>query len=279
MVNLSSKYACPSIVNNPLKVFIVDDEAPARARLRGLLDDCRESLPNVVIGEAACSRDALLMLAILEADVVLLDYDMPGQDGLDCARELARHPKSPAVVFVTAHDQHALAAFEVGALDYLLKPVRLARLEASLRRVLRSVQPVATGHVAAADSSQRHLTVNDRGRVLHVSIEDVLYLRAELKYVTLRTREREYVLTETLSQLEQDYSPVFVRIHRNCLVNRQHLMGFQLGRNDDEERWFTLLRDWPERLLVSRRQTHMVKAYRRTASTSVLNSSISSKLR
>jgi len=260
----SSSYKCayPSIVNSPLKVFIVDDEAPARARLRGLLDDCRLSLPNVVVGEAGCSQDALRLLALHEADVVLLDYDMPGRDGLDCARELARGSRPPAVIFVTAHEQHALAAFDVGALDYLLKPVRLARLEASLRRVLRSPQPVAAGQIAAPDLSQRHLTVNDRGRVLRVSVTDVLYLRAELKYVTLRTREREYVLTDTLSQLEQDHSPAFVRIHRNCLVNRQHLMGFQMRREDDEERWFALLRDWPERLLVSRRQTHMVKAYR-----------------
>jgi len=249
-------------VNGPIKVFIVDDEAPARARLRSLLEDCRVPLPNVVVGEAGCSQDALRLLAMQEADVVLLDYDMPGQDGLDCARELARSPRPAAVVFVTAHDQHALAAFDVGALDYLLKPVRLARLEASLRRVLRSAQPSAAGQIAAADLSDRHLTVNDRGRVLRVSVEEVLYLRAELKYVTLRTREREYVLTETLSQLEQDYSPAFVRIHRNCLVNRQHLTGFQLGREDGEDRWFALLRDWPERLPVSRRQTHVVKAYR-----------------
>ena len=249
-------------MNSPIKVFIVDDEAPARARLRSLLEDCRASLPNVVVGEAGCSQDALRLLALHEADVVLLDYDMPGRDGLDCARELACSPKPPAVVFVTAHDQHALAAFDVGAVDYLLKPVRLARLEASLRRVLRSPQPVAAGPIAAADSSERHLTVNDRGRVLRVSVEDVLYLRAELKYVTLRMREREYVLTDTLNQLERDYSPAFVRIHRNCLVNRQHLMGFQLRRVDDEDRWLALLRDWPERLPVSRRQTHVVKAYR-----------------
>jgi two-component system, LytTR family, response regulator AlgR len=249
-------------VNSPIRVFIVDDEAPARARLRSLLEDCRASLPNVVVGEAGCSQDALCLLALHEADVVLLDYDMPGGDGLDCARELVKCAKPPAVVFVTAHDQHALAAFDVGAVDYLLKPVRLARLEASLRRVVRSAQPVAARPIAAAGSSERHLTVNDRGRVLRVSVEDVLYLRAELKYVTLRTREREYVLTETLNQLEQNYSPAFVRIHRNCLVGRQHLMGFQLRRVDDEDRWFALLRDWPEHLPVSRRQTHVVKAYR-----------------
>ena len=251
-------------MNSPIKVFIVDDEAPARARLRSLLEDCRVSLPNVVVGEAGCSQDALRLLAVHEADVVLLDYDMPGGDGLDCARELACSAKPPAVVFVTAHDQHALAAFDVGAVDYLLKPVRLARLEASLRRVLRSPQPVAAGQIAAAGSIERHLTVNDRGRVLRVSVEDVLYLRAELKYVTLRTREREYVLTDTLNQLERDYSPAFVRIHRNCLVSRQHLMGFQLRRVDDEDRWLALLRDWPERLPVSRRQTHVVKAYRQS---------------
>ena len=249
-------------MNSPLKVLIVDDEAPARARLRGLLEDCRASLPNVVVGEASCSKDALRLLATHEADVVLLDYEMPGADGLHCARELARLSKPPAVILVTAHDEHALGAFEVGALDYLLKPVRLARLETALRRALRSVQPGEAGQGAAAQSSHSHLTVNDRGRVLHIPVEEVLYLRAELKYVTLRTREREHVLTESLHQLEQDFAQAVVRIHRNCLVNRQHLAGFELGRHEQEERWFALLRDWPERLLVSRRRTHLVKAYR-----------------
>lgn len=249
-------------MNSPLKVLIVDDEAPARVRLRGLLQDCRASLPNLVVGEASCSEDALRLLSQHDADVVLLDFDMPGADGLHCARELARLRKPPAVIFVTAHDEHALGAFDVGALDYLLKPVRLARLETALKRVLRSGQLGEAGPGGAAQSSQSHLTVNDRGRVLRVPVEEILYLRAELKYVTLRTREREYVLTESLNQLEQDLAQVFVRIHRNCLVHRQHLMGFELGRHEQEERWFALLRDWPERLLVSRRRTHLVKAYR-----------------
>jgi len=249
-------------VNNPIKLFIVDDEAPARARLRGLLDDCRESLPNVLIGEAGSSQEALQASALHEADVVLLDIDMPGADGLHCARELARRAKPPALIFVTAHNEYALPAFDVGAVDYLLKPVRMMRLEASLRRVFRPGRESGAGPGLMASSPSGYLTVNDRGRVLRVPVEEVLYLRAELKYVTLRTREREYVLTESLNQLEREFSQSFMRIHRNCLVNRRHLMGFELGHEQDDERWVAVLHDWPERLPVSRRQTHVVTAYR-----------------
>jgi two-component system response regulator AlgR len=249
-------------VNHPIKVFIVDDEAPARARLRGLLDDCRRSLPNVLLGEAGSSQDALQAPALHEADVVLLDIDMPGGNGLHCARELARRDKPPTIIFVTAHNEHALAAFDLGAVDYLLKPVRLMRLEAALKRVLHPGVAHEAGPGLAENLPDRHLMVNDKGRVLRVPIEDVLYLRAELKYVSLRTRAREYVLTESLNQLEQEFSPALIRIHRNCLVSRRHLVGFELGHDDDGDRWYAVLQNWPERLPVSRRQTHVVKAFR-----------------
>lgn len=162
--------------------------------------------------------------------------------------------------------------------------MRLQRLVESFNRVQRR-RPDNSDAMATPTQPIRYLTVNDRGRVLKVPVDDVLYLRAELKYVTLRTRERELVLTDSLGQLEQMFALDFVRIHRNCLVNRHYLMGFETGFEDGESRWFAVLRDWPARLLVSRRQTQLIKSfrdkidYRPTSSTSVLNSSISSKLR
>ena len=233
----------------PLQLFIVDDEALARKRLRNLLADCQSELPNTVVGEAGCSQDALHDAGMARADVVLLDIDRPGQDGLSCARALAQRAKPPAVIFVTAHQEHAMAAFDVAALDYLLKPVRLTRLLGALKRVHQIETEVA-----------RYFTVNDRGRVLRVGLEQVLYLRAELKYVTLRTRELEFVLTETLGQIEQDFPRDFLRIHRNCLVNRSHLTGFEFEHG--EGRWYAVLRDWPERWVVSRRQSQVVRDYR-----------------
>lgn len=242
-------------MSEALRVFIVDDEAPARARLRGLLEDCAEALPNEVVGEADSGAAALAALERLHADVVLLDIRMPGTDGIEVARRLANWPERPAIVFVTAYDAHAVTAFELRACDYLLKPVRRDRLLDALRRV-RPAEPVL------AVSTRDHFTVSDRGRVLRVPVGEVLYLRAELKYVTLRTREREFVLDEPLTKLEEDYAGDLVRIHRNCLVNRAQLAGFELHREGDETRWVALLKDWPEVLPVSRRQSHVVRDFR-----------------
>lgn len=237
----------------PLRVFLVDDEAPARARLRALLADCAMTLPNEVVGEADSGPAALAGLAGAAADVVLLDIRMPGMDGIEVARQLAEQASAPAVVFVTAYDAHAVSAFEVSARDYLLKPVRRDRLLEALRRV---APPAARPEV------ERFVAVNDRGRVLRVPLDEVLYLRAELKYVTLRTREREYVLDEPLARLEEAFVDDLLRIHRNCLVNRRHLVGFELRHEGEEARWVALLDDWPEVLPVSRRQAHVVRDFR-----------------
>jgi len=242
-------------MDTPLKIFIVDDEAPARARLRSVLEDCAETLPNVLVGEAGNGAAALAALTEHTVDVVLLDIRMPGMDGIEVARKLSGFPHPPAVIFVTAYDAHAVSAFEVQARDYLLKPVRKGRLIEALRRI-RPTDGLDSAHGAA------HFTVNDRGRVLRVPLEDVLYLRAELKYVTLRTREREYVLDEPLVKLEESYPTELLRIHRSCLINRASLVGFELQKGGDESQWVAILKDWPEKLPVSRRQLHVVKEFR-----------------
>lgn len=237
-----------------LRIFIVDDEAPARSRLRSLINDCAESFPCELVGEADSGMTALQALETIAADVVLLDIRMPGMDGLETAQRLAGRVGAPTVIFVTAYDAHALAAFEVGARDYLLKPVRRERLLDALKRA----KP--TGGSTTTEPPD-YVTVTDRGRVLRVPMADVLYLRAELKYVTLRTREREYVLDDTLAKLEEAFA-CLLRIHRNCLINRTHLQGFELSREGEEPRWLAILRDWPESLPVSRRQVHVVKEFR-----------------
>jgi two-component system response regulator AlgR len=193
-------------------------------------------------------------------DVALVDIRMPVMDGLVLARHLSRFADPPAVIFVTAYDQHAVEAFEVGALDYLMKPVRAERLVAALARARKlNAEDDATLEALAP---RRHLTVSDRGRVWLVPIEEVLYLRAELKYVTLRTRDHEYVLNESLTKLEQEFAREMLRIHRNCLVNRQQLAGFEMTHQGEEGGWVARLRDWPEALQVSRRQIPVIKAFR-----------------
>lgn len=259
---MSSGLRFPIDMSAPIKVFIVDDEAIARNRLRTLLLDGRDQLPNEVVGEADSGASALQQLARMEADVVLLDIRMPGMDGMALARQLKGLPKPPAIIFVTAYDAHAITAFEVQAVDYLLKPVRLARLVQALGRVRPHSGDDSTGQESPA--LPRQITVSDRGRVWLVPVEDVLYLRAELKYVTLRTREKEFVLNEPLGRLEEEYADDFLRIHRNCLISRKHLTGFELQRIGEESHWAAVLRDWPERLPVSRRQAHVIREYRET---------------
>ncbi len=169
----------------PLAVLIVDDELFARTRLRTLVQACAE--PRcVVAGEAADGASALQWLRDNRCDVVLLDVAMPGLDGLHLADELHHQPQPPAVVFVTAHGEHALRAFELEATDYLTKPVRRERLQAALLRVAQRLRPRAANGDAVP-----MLVVSDRGRVLRIPATEVLYLKAELKYVTLRTADGE----------------------------------------------------------------------------------------
>jgi two-component system response regulator AlgR len=242
----------------PLRLILVDDEPLARERLKTLLADLSGELPVAVVAEAATGEAALAKAATVPADLLLRDIQMPGMSGLETARHIAVLPRAPAIVFVTAYDEHALRAFELRALDYLLKPVRLARLREALSRAV----PLAAESARAMAPRRTRFTLVERGRVWHVPLEEVLYLRAELRYVTARTREREYLLDESLAKLEEEFTQEFVRIHRNCLVARRHLAGFRREQDEGEGRWVAVLRDWSEHLPVSRRQVHVVKAYR-----------------
>jgi len=244
-------------VNAPLRVILVDDEPLARARLASLLDDLAGEIPAVVVAEASSGEAALDRAATTPADVVLLDIQMPGMNGLDSARRIAALPHAPAIIFVTAYDEHALRAFELRALDYLLKPVRLARLREALSRV----RPPGAEDAAATTARREHFLVLEPGRLWRVPVADVLYLRAELRYVTARTREREYLLDESLVRLEEEFADDFLRIHRNCLVARRHLTGFVRQADEGEGRWLAVLRDWPQRLPVSRRQAHVARDF------------------
>jgi two-component system response regulator AlgR len=244
----------------PLRVLIVDDEAPARARLRDLLGDIAATQPSRVVGLAANGVEALRLLESEPADVVLADIRMPVMDGVELARHVLRLERPPAVIFTTAYDQYAIQAFELAATDYLLKPVRAQRLAESLARVRRQL-PVADEMLAGlAAGPRRHFSVNERGRILLVPVADVLYLRAELKYVTARTAEREFLLDESLVQLEQEFAGRFVRVHRNSLVARAAVTGVErAGEQDGEARWDVLLAGVPERLPISRRQWPAVR--------------------
>jgi two-component system response regulator AlgR len=252
------------------RILIVDDEAPARARLATLLGDIADDFPHQIVGAAGDGLAALELLAGLpaaaSADIALVDIRMPRMDGIELAQQLAGQPRPPALVFVTAYDEFALKAFELAAADYLLKPVRAARLLEALKKA-RRLAPADTLLQALAPAGRVRLRVVERGSVLLVPVADILYLRAEQKYVTARTAEGEYLLEESLAHLETEFSPRFVRIHRNCLVAVAAVAGVARESNGGnaaedtagEPHWALRLHQVPEHLPVSRRQWPEVK--------------------
>jgi len=246
-----------------LKVLIVDDEELARMRLRGLVTDNPEPRAQV-IGEAANAAQALVYLAERGCDLVLLDIQMPGRDGMQLAAQLRAMPQPPAVVFVTAHAEHALRAFELDAVDYLTKPVKRERLQAALQRVAQRLsRPPAPPPAEPAEAPV--IIVSDRGRIVRVPVAEVLYLKAELKYVTLRTAAHTHVLDDSLSDLEDRLGERFLRVHRNALVARHAVRALErrivAGEGDEEggEVWAVRIAPVDEWLAVSRRQVAAVR--------------------
>lgn len=248
------------MLETPLRVLVVDDETPARRRLRDLLDDCSAALPIAVVGEAQSGREAMELLQSVPVDLVLTDIHMPDMDGMELARHLSKVSHPPVIVFTTAYNEHAVQAFEVNAVDYLMKPIRVQRLLSALEKVPRLKSVTNEAPAEAPGSARRFLSVTERSRVILVPVDDVIYLKAELKYITIRTAQREYLLEESLTKLEQEFGARFVRVHRNCLVARSHIRGFERRVNDDgDAHWEVLLNAIPDTLPVSRRQQYVVR--------------------
>jgi two-component system response regulator AlgR len=248
-----------------LSVLIVDDEALARQRLAALVRECSEP-PCAVAAECANARQAgdWLREHPHVADLVLLDVQMPGALGTEFAADLKRLPHAPMVVFVTAHGEHALAAFDLEAVDYLTKPVKRDRLFAALARAARRAPSRDGAHAAVADGQV--LVVSERGRVVRVPLADVLYLKAELKYVTLRTASHSYVLDDSLTDLERRLAERVLRVHRNALVSRHAVRALErrrLADSDDDDGgdigWAVQVAATGEWLAVSRRQVSAVR--------------------
>ena len=240
-----------------LQVLIVDDEPLARSRLRKLLADCREPAA-LAAGEADSAVHAVALVQRQRFDVALLDIHMPGVDGLRLAAALREAPHPPLVVFVTAYAEHAVQAFEVEAVDYLTKPVRLQRLQAALQKVERLMTRQTAPEAASAD---QWLVIAEHGRTLRVPLAEVLYLKAELKYVTVRTAQASHLLDSSLSQLEDKYPGRFLRIHRNTLVARHAIRALVRQRDAEEgEGWAVRLAGVDDLLMVSRRQMAAVRA-------------------
>ena len=246
-----------------IKLIIADDETPARNRLRELLSD----IPDVqVIAEAKNGQEAIHLAGQQQADILLLDIRMPGMDGIEAAQHLQKMATPPAVIFTTAYDHYALQAFDLSAVDYLLKPIRFERLQTAINKA-RALQPKQLAAIAPLSPKRSHISISERGRIMLVPVADIIYLRAELKYITVRTAEKEYLLEESLSNLEQEFGSIFIRLHRNCLVAQAYITGYEKRRlSHDEEgnistekQWVALLKNIPDVVAVSRRQQHLIK--------------------
>ena len=244
-----------------MNILIVDDEALARSRLRTLLSDCSD-IQRCTVAEASNAAETMALLGPTGGrayDLVLLDIHMPGQDGLALTHALQALPQPPAVVFVTAHADHAVSAFELDAVDYLTKPVRRERLQQALAKVQRTSRPAVPSAVPSLPEGET-LLIQDRGRTERLPLAEVLYFKAEQKYVTVRTTTRSYIMDGSLSELETKFAPRFLRIHRNALVARRAVRALEKHYDPEEgEGWAVRLQGSTELLAVSRRQVAAVR--------------------
>ena len=239
-----------------LNILIADDEAPARNRLRDLLAD----IENVaVVAEAKNGKEAIDLALHTKPDLMLLDIRMPLMDGIEAAQHAQKLEPAPHIIFTTAFDAYAIKAFDLNAIDYLLKPIRLERLQAAINKA-QALKPKQIEALKPLQKNRSHLSIHERGRVLLVPIETIIYLRAELKYITVRTVEREYLIEESLTNLEAEFAEQFIRLHRNCLVAPLFITGYEKRKNeDDEQQWVAILNGIPETIAISRRQQHLVR--------------------
>ena len=240
----------------PLNILIADDETPARNRLRDLLGD----IANVkIVAEAKNGKEAINLATQAKPDLMLLDIRMPVMDGIEAAQHAQKLEPKPHIIFTTAFDAYAIKAFDLNAIDYLLKPIRLERLQAAIDKA-HALQPKQIAALKPLQKMRSHLSIHERGRVLLVPIETIIYLRAELKYVTVRTAEREYLIEESLTNLETELGERFIRLHRNCLVAPSFIAGYEKRVNaENEQQWVALLKNIPETIAISRRQQHLVR--------------------
>lgn len=265
-------------------ILIIDDEKLARSRLINLLSQI-EGVQSVV--EASSAIQALDILEKTQTsyfDAVLLDIQMPGMDGMSFARTLQRQPQSPALIFVTAHPDYACHAFDLEATDYLTKPVRLERLQQALRRAMALRPAAAPSHApayvqearptyapyapektpshtpAASADDAAFITLSERGRIERITLSDILYCKAEQKYVTLHLSHESRSYDGTLSELEAQHPHYFLRVHRNTLVAYKAIRALEKSSADDGSQWVILLHGTQDVLPISRRLLPAVKA-------------------
>lgn len=232
-----------------MRVLVCDDEQLARDRLVRLVD----GIEGVeVVAEAANGREAVLAAQRVHPDVVLMDIRMPDMDGLEAAEHLSRTEQPPALIFCTAYDEHALDAFRVRALDYLLKPVSRDDLDAALTRARKMARVQASDDDSGEKSTLRrqHISARTHRGLELVPVNDIRYFLADQKYITVRHGGGEVLIDETLKDLETEFGDLFVRVHRNALVALSFIEGMEQAPAGHHQ---LRLRGLEDTLVVSRR--------------------------
>ena len=237
-----------------MNVLIVDDEQLARQRLRKLLSNAEG---YNIIGEAETGEDALRKTQASQPDVVLMDIRMPGMDGIEAASYINLMDKPPAIIFTTAFSEHALQAFQTHAIDYLVKPIKQSRLEAALDAAKRmNKAQLSKLRQDETGGAREKICVKSRGSLELIPLEEIIYFMADQKYVTLRTADQEYLIEESLKNIEQEFSFQFIRIHRNALVSKKMLNGLT---KDTQGHACINFKDIDDLLAVSRRHLPLVR--------------------
>lgn len=237
-----------------MKVLIVDDEPPARSRLNNMLAE-RDGVD--VVGEAANGLEAVEMVQKTRPDVVLMDIRMPGMDGLEAARYLSQMEEPPAIVFTTAYSEHALEAFDAHAVAYLVKPIRQEHLDAALEKTRKLTKAqLSTLSRETEQSGRTHICARIRGNLELFPVEDIVYFQADQKYVTVRHINGEVLIEDALKNLEQEFAPKLVRIHRNALVNTAYIAGMD---KESPSRFLVKFNKIDDRLEISRRHVAEVR--------------------
>ena len=237
-----------------MNVLIVDDEPLARSRLRDLLSDIGDI---EVVGEAANGQQALEQTRALNPDLVLLDIRMPEMNGIEAARQMADLPRPPVVIFTTAYGDHALEAFDAQAIDYLLKPIRRARLQQALEKSRALIRAREESRDETGKTNARtHICAHHRGNLILVPVPDILYFQADNKYISVRHKGGEVLIDESLKSLEEEFADRFTRIHRNALVANAYIQTLEKASDGHH---YLHLEGIEEGLAVSRRQLSVVR--------------------
>ena len=243
---------------NLLKILIVDDESLARDRLRSIIEELDA---GQIIGEANNGQQALEVIQKEDPDIVLMDIRMPGMDGIEAAKHVTNLEHPPAVIFTTAYGDYALDAFDAHAMDYLLKPIRKERLQEAITRVRTLSQPKINSIQKDLQKTRTHISAVLQGNLQLVPVDQIIYFRADQKYVSVFSKNGEVLIEEPLKSLEEEFAETFLRIHRNTLVAKSSIEGLE---KDGRGGWNIKLADISEVLPVSRRLQSGIRKYIRS---------------